>query len=92
MKRLFLFLVHNLDGNNMKLRSVQQTFERICLECGIPHKGLHALRHSFATSLIDNGVAPNVVSRLLGHSSVKFTYDRYVHPDTATFIDAVNCL
>lgn len=73
------YVVHNMDGQNMKLRSYQQTFDRICKYIGVKPKGLHALRHTFASQLIKKGVSPKLVSDLLGHSSVVFTLNRYVH-------------
>ena len=41
--------------------------------------GVHALRHTFASMLFAKGVDVKFVSKLLGHSSVKITYDTYVH-------------
>ena len=41
--------------------------------------GIHALRHTFASMLFSKGVDVKIVSKLLGHSSVKITYDIYVH-------------
>lgn len=48
---------------------------------GIAPIPIHALRHTFASNLINAGVDIKVVSQLLGHSSVKITYDTYVHTD-----------
>jgi integrase len=39
----------------------------------------HGLRHTFATTLLGDGVAPFIVSRLVGHASVAFTMARYGH-------------
>lgn len=38
----------------------------------------HALRHSFATNICDNGAPLPVAQKMLGHSSVRTT-ERYVH-------------
>lgn len=61
-------------------RSYQKKF-KICLEnAGIPDINFHALRHTFATRAIEQGCDIKSLSEMLGHSSVKFTMERYVHP------------
>lgn len=86
------YVVHNMNGDFLKLRSFQQTFKRACLYAGVPYKGLHALRHTFASCLIANDVAPKVVSDLLGHASVVFTLNRYVHSFDENVRSAVELL
>ena len=39
----------------------------------------HAIRHTFGTVLLENGVALEDVSRYMGHSSLSFTWDVYAH-------------
>ena len=41
--------------------------------------GLHALRHFFASWLIDQGFGPKRVQALMGHSGIKITFDTYGH-------------
>ncbi len=87
------YVIHNLLGGCMKLRSFQQTFYRICVEDAcIKYKGLHALRHTFTSDLVRKGANVSVVSKILGHSSVKFTYDRYFHSCIEDDFDTVNLL
>jgi site-specific recombinase XerD len=69
----------NYKGEHLSTRSVQKTFERICNDIGVECKGLHALRHTFGSVLIKKKVDIKVVSELLGHSDVRFTYNRYIH-------------
>ena len=51
---------------------------RIRREAGIGDVRLHDLRHTMASHAVMNGVPVPVVSRLLGHSSVRMTL-RYAH-------------
>jgi integrase len=37
----------------------------------------HDLRHSYATWLVDDGVPPNMVQRVLGHERASTTLDLY---------------
>jgi integrase len=48
---------------------------------GLPHVTAHIGRHTAGTVLgTEVGESPKVVSEMLGHASVKFTLDNYVHP------------
>ena len=44
-----------------------------------PRYGLHALRHFFASWLIEQGFSPKKLQCLLGHSSIAMTFDTYGH-------------
>ena len=46
---------------------------------GVEHRGVHALRHSFARNLYARGVEVKIISKLLDHASVEITYSRYIH-------------
>jgi integrase len=52
---------------------------------GCPHAGLHALRPSAASVMLTHGVPLEVVSEILGHSSIAITGDVYGHvgPDVS---------
>jgi len=54
--------------------------------------GLHTLRHSFATHMLQAGVPLHTVSELLGHSSVAVTGDVYGHVSTEGARSAVERL
>jgi len=55
-------------------------YRRICQRAGIENPlGIHTLRHTFASMLIRKEVDIKAVSEILGHTSVSFTYNTYVH-------------
>ena len=48
----------------------------------IEKKNFHALRHTFATNCIESGMDVKCLSEILGHSDVRTTLNKYVHPTT----------
>jgi len=46
---------------------------------GKPLFHFHALRHVYATLMIEQGVPPKILQKLMGHASIKLTFDRYGH-------------
>ena len=66
-------------GEHVGYRHLLTTMANACEAAGVEHRGLHALRHSFASNLYSRGVEVKVISKLLGHASVEITYNRYIH-------------
>ena len=48
-------------------------------DADIGHFTFHALRHTFATRALERGMDYKTLSAILGHYSVAFTMDTYVH-------------
>jgi len=57
----------------------RQLLTDTCEKTGIGHISPHDLRHTFATRFLKNGGDIFILSKILGHSSVKITEDTYVH-------------
>lgn len=65
--------------NHVDAGVVSKAFTAACLAAGIKDKVTpHALRHSFATRLLEAGVPAETVRILLGHASIKTT-QAYLH-------------
>ena len=59
--------------------SVEFHTRRLCKLLGIPYKGMHAFRHTFATNCYERGCDVKILSKLLGHADVGITYNIYIH-------------
>ncbi len=76
---LWLFPASTKPQAPMEYRTAQKIFYTAVRRAGLPRKGgIHSLRHSFATHLVEAGVEITVVQRLLGHSSLATT-SVYLH-------------
>lgn len=59
--------------------TIRGRFNRITDKAGLPRIRIHDLRHSHASMLIQQGVAPLVIRDRLGHKSIQTTLDIYSH-------------
>jgi len=65
-------------GRALSVRGIQFIIDRYSKEAGTKRISPHALRHTFATTLITRGADIRVVQELLGHASISTT-QRYTH-------------
>ena len=76
----------------MEPRTMQNKFKKYLKLSGIRDTNFHTLRHTFATNCIQMGADVKSVSEVLGHSDVKITLNRYVHPSMETKRSYLNAL
>ncbi len=95
------FMLHRGEDPSYLLTGRNQYMEpRVCLlqykrflrRVGLPDYTYHALRHTFATRCVESGVDVKALSELMGHSDIKITLRRYVHPSLDTKREQLNKL
>ena len=68
------------DGSMLRPNSLSHLVAKLARKLGYEGIGIHSLRHSFATLMLQDDIHPKIVSTILGHSSISLTLDTYSHP------------
>lgn len=77
-------------GTAYSTRTVQDIFHQAKQRAGIMKEvGVHSLRHSFATHLLDKGVDIRYIKDLLGHFNIKTT-ERYLHVSKKQLVNIIS--
>jgi site-specific recombinase XerD len=73
-------------------RTVQQIFSNAKEKAGIKKEvGIHSLRHSFATHLLEKGIDIRYIKEILGHFNIKTT-ERYLHVTKQSLVNIISPL
>jgi integrase len=86
------FIFTSSIGSPMEPRNLGRDFKKVCVGSGLGDWHPHELRHSAASLMLAEGVKLQVVSEVLGHSSIRTTSDVYGHvmdPDRQVAAEAM---
>jgi len=68
------YLFEGQDGGQYSKRSLQNVFKSALHKAGVnKNVGIHSLRHSYATHLLEQGTDIRFIQELLGHKDLKTT-------------------
>lgn len=85
-------IVTNPTGGYVEPRTFSDQYHKILELAGLRHFTFHALRHTFASRAMEQGMDFKTLSVLLGHSSVAFTMDTYAHVLDDKKREAMQCM
>ena len=81
-----------IAGKSYSTRSLQLVLNAAKQKAGVIKPGsIHALRHSFATHLLDKGTDVTMIMKLLGHNDIKTTL-RYLHVTNRDMLQVISPL
>ena len=84
-----LVFISPRTGMPIKNSSYDTHLYKVCDKAGVKRISMHSLRHTYATRAIERNVNPKILQKLLGHSSVQMTMDRYVHVSTESMLEEI---
>ncbi len=79
-------------GTAVDETAASRRFGRLQDEAQIPRRRVYDMRHTAASLLLAQGVAPRVVMEVLGHSTYQLTMDTYSHVMPTLLKDAADAM
>jgi integrase len=79
-------------GRPVEPRNFVRSFQEFCATAGVRVIAIHHLRHTAATHLKAQGVAPRDAQLILGHAHVTTTQQLYQHGDVAAQASALTAM
>ena len=66
------------NDKRLEYPTLIRVIKKMCRESKVQYRGARVLRHTFATNCYYKGIDVKILSKLLGHSDVKITYNTYI--------------
>ncbi len=73
------FIVCGKNGKDISVRAYQKCFSELLKKLGIQHHKFHAIRHTYATYALQQGMEVKSVAAVLGHKNPMVTLNVYAH-------------
>lgn len=73
------FYVLSNSKKPIEPRTYRKFYDRFMRQAGVEPIKFHALRHTFASISIENGIDVKTISDILGHSDISITLKTYTH-------------
>jgi integrase len=78
------YVFASATGQALDASNLNRTLTTCLKSVGLERRGVHALRHTFATNLVRAGVDVRTLTEIMGHTKVAFTIQLYIHSDMDT--------
>lgn len=82
-------LLSGYVGQHVPQNFAKRDYHPLLKKLGISRKTPHATRHTYASWARKNGIAPEVLQKILGHANYTTTANIYIHTDIEELISAV---
>ncbi|MFA5864792.1 MAG: tyrosine-type recombinase/integrase [Phycisphaerae bacterium] len=78
-KRYKHLMIHKDQWRDDKalVNNLRRNFRSLCDKADVPKDAFHSLRKACCTNLLEGGVAPHAVQKIMGHSSLETTIRYY---------------
>ena len=86
------YVVCGRNKQCVRTKTYEKSFDNLLKKLKIKHYNFHALRHTFASRLLENCIDVKTISELMGHAKTNITLNTYVHTTETQKNKAINSL
>lgn len=86
------YIFANKLGNPADRHNLNRVFHRLLDKAALPRRGVHALRHTFATNWVQTSPDIVALARILGHTDPAFTYKTYCHAEARSVVQGMGAV